>query len=233
MWFSKFSRWGKTRLGRVLRQDHEDYVSSITVSFATSHDEFAIRVAQRPQRNRAEKQGEKIRVGYLRGGGDDESILEDVGALEGAGCVRVVVESGPRRNAPGPAYTALIQGLSAGDTVLVVRLDHLSASLPQLVDRLADLLDRGIAIETLGEPVHIDPSVGGLIHHMQALPRRSGAAHTDGAGHERGTGRPRRLGAAEIARARQLIGATGRSIEDVAHELGVSRATLYRSLKNA
>lgn len=168
----------------------------------------------------------------MRGGGDDESIGQAVSALEAAGCVRVVVESGVRRTIAGPAYTALIKRLSPGDTVVVVGLDHLSTSLPQLVDRLAELLDKGIDIDTLaGDKVHIDRSVGGLIHQMQALPRRSRNGRADGV-RERGMGRPRRLGTADIARARQLIESTGRPIEDVARELGVSRATLYRNLRN-
>ncbi len=169
----------------------------------------------------------------MRGSGDDDSIGHAVGALEAAGCVRVVVESGMRRSVAGPAYSALIKRLSPGDTMVVVGLDHLSTSLPQLVDRLAELLDRHVDIETLaGDAVRIDRSVGDLIHQMQALPRRSRGGRADGV-RERSMGRPRRLGTADVARARQLIESTGRPIEDVARELGVSRATLYRSLRNA
>lgn len=176
--------------------------------------------------------GATIRIGYLRGAGDEESIGQAVTALETAGCVRVVIESGARRTV-GPAYSSLIKRMSPGDTMVVVGLDHLSTSLPQLVDRLAELLDRDIDIETLaGDKVHIDRSVGDLIHQMQALPRRSRNGRADGV-RERAMGRPRRLGAADIARARQLIESTGRPIEDVAREMGVSRATLYRNLRNA
>jgi AcrR family transcriptional regulator len=49
----------------------------------------------------------------------------------------------------------------------------------------------------------------------------------------RGTrGRPRALSTDEVARLRELHASAGRSADEIAAELGVSRATVYRYLKN-
>jgi DNA invertase Pin-like site-specific DNA recombinase len=51
-------------------------------------------------------------------------------------------------------------------------------------------------------------------------------------GLDSGPGRPRRLANAEIEKAREMVD-KGRPVAEVARELGVSRATLYRSLNRA
>jgi len=173
--------------------------------------------------------GATIRIGYLSDGGDGDGVADAVSALEAAGCARVVVDSGARRAVASAAYTALIRRMNAGDTLVITGLEHLSPALPNLLDRLAELTALGIEIECLsGEARHIGPGSGELIRDMQAILRRGRPARN---GRQAIVGRPRRLAAADIARARQMIESSGRPIEDVARELGVSRATLYRNLR--
>jgi DNA invertase Pin-like site-specific DNA recombinase len=185
----------------------------------------------------AEVLGDNIRVGYLRGGWDDSVVSQAVEALEAAGCTRVVVDSGPRRAGSSPALSSMVGRMSPGDIVVVVELDHLAGSLQQLIERLAELAGRGIEVETLsGEIGRIDPALGALIQAIHAFSqrtrRRSVLARPAGEPPAH-MGRPRRLMDDDLARARQMIETAGRPIEDVARELGVSRATLYRNLRKS
>lgn len=187
---------------------------------------------------RDEVSGAKIRVGYLRGDWEDSVVSQAVEALEAAGCARVVVDSGPRRTGSNPALSSMIGRMSPGDIVVVVELEHLAGSLQQLVERLADIAGRGIGIEALsGEIGRIDPPQAALMQAMHAFAertrRRSVVARPPGEPPAHHIGRPRRLMADDLARARAMIETAGRPIEDVARELGVSRATLYRNLRKS
>lgn len=176
-----------------------------------------------------------MRAGYLRGESEQAAVARAVAALEAAGCSQVVVESGPRGVAgANPAFAALVSRLQPGDVVVVVDLDHIAAGLQQLLDRLMDLASRGIEVQALsGEIDTVSPAVGGIIRALHAfgIRARSGRA-VRRIGPPQSLGRPRRLLADDIMRARRLIEAGGRPISDVARELGVSRATLYRNLRS-
>jgi DNA invertase Pin-like site-specific DNA recombinase len=117
-----------------------------------------------------------------------------------------------------------------GDTVVVPGLAHLAASLPQLVERLADLGARGVRLETLSGELDADnPAVAAALAALHAFALRARPVRLSAAAP---AGRPRQMSEADTARARQLIEAGKRTIRDLASEFGVSRATLYRSLKD-
>ena len=159
-------------------------------------------------------------------------------ALEEVGCDRVVVDS--TTGARPESRTALLSFLNRmkpGDDLVVTRLDQLATSMPRLVEFLAAMMDRGIAVETIaGEIDTADPTVSQLIKSLWAFEQRSRngtKTPRQATGHESGPGRPRRLASAEIEKAREMVEARGRPVAEVARELGVSRATLYRSLSRS
>ena len=108
-------------------------------------------------------------------------------------------------------------------------LDHLASTLTQLVDRLADLSGRNIGIETLSGEVDLHRPLREALQPLRQFAERARGGLVPGRRHS--PGRPRQLLAHDVARARELIEQSGRSIRDVADELGVSRATLYRNLR--
>jgi DNA invertase Pin-like site-specific DNA recombinase len=157
------------------------------------------------------------------------AILEAMAALESAECTRVVVEVGARRQAASPAFGALVSRLQAGDSVVVPELDHLANTLTQLVERLADLAGRDIRFETLSGELDLGRPFGDIL-----LPLHKFAERTRGglnSSKRQSPGRPRQLLAPDVARAREQLELAGRTIQQVADEFGVSRATLYRSLR--
>ncbi|RUT31311.1 hypothetical protein EMQ25_10680 [Arsenicitalea aurantiaca] len=175
-----------------------------------------------------------MQVGYLHGGGPDGDIVSAVAALEAFGCGRVVIDSRARRQAgSGTSFSALLGDMRSGDILVVTTLEHLATAVGPLVLRLEELVARGIRIRTLDGD--FDTETPGTAGALKALARI--AAHHNGARRpvvgraEHGPGRPPRLSPEEIGRARELFEAGGRTAAEVARQLGVSRATLYRSLR--
>lgn len=176
-----------------------------------------------------------MRIAYLRGEGSDDEVQQAMAALEIAGCDRVVFDSTPRdRPESRSALLAFLARMKEGDDLVVTRLDQLASTTPRLIEHLAGLLKRGITVETIsGEIDTADPTTRRAIEALWRFEERSrnGGRIADAlAGMGSTVGRPRRLAAAGLAHARQMI-KHGGSVAEVARELGVSRATLYRSLK--
>jgi DNA invertase Pin-like site-specific DNA recombinase len=177
-----------------------------------------------------------MRLAYLRGEGSQESIDSAIAALEAAGSDRVVVDTSPRsRPQSSAAFLAFLHRMTPGDTLVVTDLSQLAQSTSVLVERLAGLIERDINVDTLsGELDTGDPATARTIQALAAFdkatrrPRtrqpRTGVLASN-------AGRPRRLSEQDLAKAREMIETDRRPVAAVARQLGISRATLYRSLR--
>lgn len=170
-----------------------------------------------------------MRIGYLRSEGSQDDIDRASAMLEAAATDRVVFDTTPwNRPEASATFLGFLARMNAGDTLVVTHLGQLARTTERLVERLAELIDRGIRVETLsGELDTSDPAASRIIKTLRSFetrmrPPRGGTAGV--------AGRPRRLSAEKIAEARRMIDAERRSVAEVARQLGVSRATLYRSL---
>jgi DNA invertase Pin-like site-specific DNA recombinase len=100
-----------------------------------------------------------------------------------------------------------------------------------LVELLARLIDRGIRVETIsGELDAGDSTTARNVMLLSAFDKRARHGRTRSATASRD--RPRRRSGDEVAEARQTIDAKRQPVAEVAHRLGVSRATLYRALRH-
>jgi DNA invertase Pin-like site-specific DNA recombinase len=129
--------------------------------------------------------------------------------------------------------------LHEGDTLVVWRLDRLGRSLRQLMDTVAELEARGIALYSLTENLDTSSAGGRLVFHIfgalaefeRDLIRErtlAGLAAARARGHV--GGRPTVMNAQKLQSARTLLAAGQQTTEAVAQTLGVSRSTLYRHL---
>lgn len=177
-----------------------------------------------------------MRLAYLRREGGKQDIDRAIAALEAVQCDRIVFDSTPpgRREA-SESLAAFLARMQPGDTLIVIHLGQLSRSTDRLIGRLADLFDRGIAVESLaGELDTADPATVRCIMALHDLATRLSSERARPPSRPTaGAGRPRRLGPEDIAGARRMVESEGRPVAEVARQLGVSRATLYRALKGA
>jgi len=182
-----------------------------------------------------------MKVGYIRISTHEQNEALQKDALQLAGCERLFTDhiSGSKFERKG--LDEALAFLRSGDTFVVWKLDRAGRSLKHLIEWLNTLQERGVEFVSLTEKIDTTTSGGKLIFHMMgALAEferdlirertRAGLA----AAHARGRtgGRPRKLKTnSKVALARRMFADKNNSIEEICSTLGISRASLYRYVK--
>ncbi|SSC72137.1 unnamed protein product [Ciceribacter sp. T2.26MG-112.2] len=183
-----------------------------------------------------------MRIGYARVSTHDQNIELQLLALKAAGCRRIHTDhglSGASRSRPG--LVGALGELSPGDTLVIWRLDRLGRSLSHLIEVVAELGRKEIGLYSISESVDTASAGGILIFHiMGALAEFERALISErtkagmSAARARGSpiGRPVKLMAHEIDAALDAM-SQGTPLAAAARQFGVSRSTLYRSMRRA
>lgn len=180
-----------------------------------------------------------MEIGYARVSTGDQNLDLQTQALTAAGAGRIFTDrvSGSATSRPG--LDKALGTLTAGDVLVVWRLDRLGRSLSHLIALVDDLGSRRIGFRSLTEGIDTTSAQGNLVFHMMgalAQFERALISERTLAGLKAAKARGSRLGrkpaliAAQIDHARKLIQA-GERPADVARSLNVGRATLYRALR--
>ncbi|OCI90854.1 DNA invertase [Agrobacterium sp. 13-626] len=106
-------------------------------------------------------------IGYARVSTEDQVNDAQVDELRAAGCHRIHQEHGSGSSRARPVLTKLLKDLSAGDVLVVVRLDRLARSVSHLLDVIEDLEKRGVHFRSLRDP--IDTSTPQGMFSLQVL----------------------------------------------------------------
>ena len=106
-------------------------------------------------------------IGYARVSTDDQLNDAQVDELRAAGCHRIHQEHGSGASRARPVLTKLLKDLTAGDVLVVVRLDRLARSVSHLLDVIEDLEQRGVHFRSLRDP--IDTSTPQGMFSLQVL----------------------------------------------------------------
>ena len=180
-----------------------------------------------------------MRIGYARVSTEDQKLHMQRDALRAAGCEKIFDEKISGASTRLPMREQLLAYARRGDVAVVWKLDRLGRSLRDLVDTVLRLKDRGIGLCSLHESIDTTTAAGKLTFHVFAalaefetdLLRERTRAGLDAA-RRRGAqiGRPRALGHDQVEMARTLMANPKLSSRQVAQQLGVHRATLYRYL---
>ena len=180
-------------------------------------------------------------IGYARVSTQGQDLAQQRATLREAGCTRIFEEkiSGAKRDRP--ELGRLLDHLRAGDVVTVTRLDRLARSTRDLLEIAECIKEAGAGLRSLAEPWADTTTPAGrmvltVFAGMADFERslivertRTGRIAAKARGVRFGP-RPA-LATDQIAHARQLIEADGKSVAEVARLLGVHRATLYRALE--
>jgi DNA invertase Pin-like site-specific DNA recombinase len=184
-----------------------------------------------------------MRIGYARVSTVDQNLELQRDALARAGCVQVYEEKASGKSKSGrPELANMLRALRKGDTLIVWRLDRLGRSLADLVHIVAELGERGIAFESMSEKIDTSSAQGrmffGFIAAMAQYQRDVISENTLAglkAARARGRngGRPPALDDAAIVEIRALMQSPDISMTSIAKRYGVSKPTLYNTLKRA
>lgn len=161
-------------------------------------------------------------------------------ALRAAGCAEIYADqgqSGASRSRPGLARS--LNELSAGDTLVIWRLDRLGRSLSHLIEVVAELGRKEIGLYSITESIDTASAGGILIFHIMGalaeferalISERTKAGMSAARARGSAIGRPIKLMPGEVDAALEAIG-QGVPLAAAARQFGVSRSTLYRCMR--
>lgn len=178
-------------------------------------------------------------VGYARVSTDHQLLDQQRDALAAAGCERVFIDqmSGVREDRPGLA--ALLDYVRAGDVVVVVALDRLGRSLSGVIRTIETLTEAGVMLRSLREGIDYSTATGRMLagifaalaaYERELMHERAAAARAAARARGKHTGRPAKLTPTQV-RQIQTLRTGGNSISELVDSFGVSRATVYRALR--
>ncbi|WP_211877058.1 recombinase family protein [Pseudarthrobacter albicanus] len=141
-----------------------------------------------------------------------------------------------------PAFGTALDALHEGDTLVITTLDRLGRSTANMLELATVLRDRGIGLRVLnlgGGDVDTGTPMGGMVFTVMAALAQmeleikreritDSVSKRRAAGKDLG-GRRERFTNSQIENARRLI-AGGEPAIQVARDMGMSRATLYRRI---
>lgn len=179
-----------------------------------------------------------MRLGYARVSTIAQDPQLQLDALNGVGVDRAYVDHVSGVATRRPQLDKLLDHARAGDTIVIWRLDRLGRSMKHLLELIEDLEDRDISLVSLNEQIDTTSANGRLMLRMLAslaaferdlLSERTRAGVLAARKQGRVGGRPRALspGAAEIA---TRMYHDDKTVTQIAADLKVSRATIYRHI---
>jgi DNA invertase Pin-like site-specific DNA recombinase len=175
-------------------------------------------------------------LGYARVSTTDQQPQLQVDALTAAGCYRVFTETASGARTNRPTLEQLLDQLRPGDTLVVWKLDRLGRSLRHLVDTLAD---RGVGFRSLQEAIDTTTPGGKLVFHVfvalaeferDLIRERTSAGLAAAWARGRHGVRPSVMTAHKLRVAWEMYRSGQYTVAAIATTLGVSRASIYRSL---
>ena len=123
--------------------------------------------------------------------------------------------------------------------MIVWRLDRLGRSLPDLVQIVAELEQKGIGFESITERIETGSAAGKLVFHVFAalaefernlIRERTNAGLAAARARGRAGGRKPKLDEKDVKEIRALWRDKSIPVADIARRYGVSRTTLYKHL---
>ncbi len=108
-------------------------------------------------------------LGYARVSTHEQNLELQLDALRAADCSQIFEDHGVSgMSMSRTGLNSLMNGLRAGDTLVVYRLDRLGRSIRHLLDIAGILRERGIELRSLNENVDTASASGRMVFHIMA-----------------------------------------------------------------
>jgi len=177
--------------------------------------------------------------GYARVSTTDQDLAIQEDALNAAGCeiIRTEKVSGGSREGRQQLDT-LMDFLRDGDVLTVTRIDRLARSVLDLQVIVRDLEDRGVTLMATEQPIDTSTAAGkcfldmlGVFAEFETSLRKERQMEGIAKAKAKGVykGRKPTIDVEEVRR----LKAVGKGATDIAKELGIGRASVYRVLSDA
>ena len=185
-----------------------------------------------------------MQIGYARVSTKDQHLDLQLDALKSAGCETIFSDIASGAQTARQELTALLAQVRTGDVVVIWKLDRLGRSLPHLIEVVTTLLAKGVGLKSLHDPLDTTTAQGRLVFNLFAslaeferdlIRERTQAGLQAARARGRLGGRPKGLAAAakKKAIAVEALYKEGKlSVNDIAHNQGISKATLYSYLRH-
>ena len=178
-----------------------------------------------------------MHIGYARVSTSEQSLNLQKDALQAAGCEQLFTDvvSGVRAERPG--LGAALQACRSGDILVVWKLDRLGRSLPDLIQTIGKLAERGIGFQSLQEQIDTTTAGGKLIFHLFAslaeferdlIRERTKAGLAAARARGRRGGRPKGVDQKKQKAALALKKNGAYSVREICEIVGISRNTYYK-----
>jgi DNA invertase Pin-like site-specific DNA recombinase len=181
-------------------------------------------------------------LGYARVSTGHQSLNQQIDALADAGVdtARVYCDklSGTSTREQRPGLAGLLDYAREGDAIVVVGIDRLGRNAAEVMATIRELGGRGIVLRSLREGIDTSNATGrmiaGVLASLAELELELGRERRTAAREARKArgqhiGRPKTLDKSKSDLARRMH-VNGESARTIANALGVSRATVYRTL---
>jgi DNA invertase Pin-like site-specific DNA recombinase len=179
----------------------------------------------------------EVLVGYGRVSTLDQNLDLQRDAFKQAGCKKVYEEKASGASSERVELSKALEALREGDTLVVRKLDRLGRSLPQLVQTVRALEERGVGFRSLRENLDTTSLSGKLVFHIFAalaeferdiIRERTQVGLAAARARGRTEGRPKGRDKAKQDAAIALSLDKTRSVTGICWMLGISRASYYR-----
>ena len=179
-------------------------------------------------------------VGYARTSTTDQTagLEAQLRDLQAAGCHRIFREQLSSVDTKRPELERALDYVREGDTLVVTKLDRLARSMPHLVEITGKLKAKGVELKVLALNLDTSTPTGKLMlnllgsiaefeRELMLERQREGIAKAKAEGKYQGRAPTARRKAADVLRLR----AEGKTVEAIVKELGVSRSSVFRALR--
>jgi len=181
-------------------------------------------------------------IGYARCSTAEQKLDLQIDALEKVGCEKIFFDFASGANTERPGMAEALNFARKQDVIVVWKLDRLGRSLKHLIETVGDLEKRGVGFKSLQEQIDTTTSSGRLFFHIFAsiaeferdlIRERVQAGLTAARQRGRLGGRPSIMDAKKLKMAETLYRDKNNTPADICKTLGISKATLYRHLKES
>lgn len=174
--------------------------------------------------------------GYARVSSNEQNTAIQEAALLAAGCTRVILEKKSGTSIKGRTELQnLLDFAREGDTVMVTRIDRLARSTADLLMIVKSLEEKGVNLKATEQPIDTSTPAGraflqmlGVFAEFETAIRKERQMDGIAKAKKEGVykGRKPAIDPAEVKR----LAETGKGATEIARELGIGRASVYRYL---